>query len=330
MSKFGEYLEKYQPLVYRSFLNAFHSDRLPHAILLVGESGTPLKETALYLAKSIVCDEPSPLACESCRTCDRIAHGSYTDYSFLDGEANSIKKEDVQEIVNKFSMTPLESKGKMIYVIHLLENLNENTTNSILKFLEEPMPNTFAILTTENESKILPTIISRCEKMRMLLVDRKEVIAQALDLGVSLEDAEILAYFSSSPDTIRVESDEETYINTKTLFVETLNLLNRPRTAAIFAFENKILDSELDKRGARYYLDMLSIAFKDLVALRNKQPILLSQYAKLLEPLSASLPHIEDSLAEILRVRSELDLNINVSLILEHLIVFLTNMEVTR
>lgn len=330
MSKFGEYLEKYQPLVYRSFLNAFKADRLPHAILLVGESGTPLKETAIYLAKSIICDDPSPLACENCRTCLRMANQSYTDFSLLDGEASSIKKEDVQEIVEKFSRTPLETKGKMIYVIHLIENLNENTTNSILKFLEEPVPNTFAILTTENESKILPTIISRCEKMRMLLVDRKEVIQDALDLGVSREDAEILSFFSCSPDIIRTESEDETYLLTKTLFNESLNLLNRPRNAAIFAFENKILDSELDKRGARYFLDMLSLAFKDLVAIKKKQPILLSQYAKLLEPLSDTLLHIEESLAEILRVRSELDLNINVSLILEHIIVYLTNPEVTR
>lgn len=330
MSSFGEYLEKHQPLVYKSFLNAYHHDRLPHALLLVGESGTPLKETALYLAKSILCDDPSPLACEKCRSCERVAHGTYADFSFLDGEANSIKKEDVQEVVDKFSRTPIETKGKMIYVIHLVENLNENTINSILKFLEEPQPNTFAILTTQNESKILPTIISRCEKMRMLLVDKKEVIEESLALGVDRVDAEILSYFSSSPELIQIEAENEDYIYAKSLFAETLNLLNRPRNAAIFAFESKIIDSEPDKRAAKYYLDMLSVAFKDLVAIRNKQPILFSQYATLLEPLSTSLPHIEESLAEILRVRSELDLNINVTLILEHVAVYLTQTEVTR
>ncbi len=56
--RFGDYLEKKQPLVYRTFANAIENKRLAHAYLLCGESGTPLLETAKYMAKSLICDHP--------------------------------------------------------------------------------------------------------------------------------------------------------------------------------------------------------------------------------------------------------------------------------
>ena len=74
-------------------------------------AGVPLKEAALFLAKSILCSNPSPLADEECRYCKRIEHGTYADFFMLGGEAESIKKDDVQEIVAGFSKTPLEEKG---------------------------------------------------------------------------------------------------------------------------------------------------------------------------------------------------------------------------
>ena len=68
----GKYLEENQPIIYKTFVNAFKNHTLSHAYLLVGNPGTPLYEVAQYLAKSILCDDPSPLACNNCITCMRI------------------------------------------------------------------------------------------------------------------------------------------------------------------------------------------------------------------------------------------------------------------
>lgn len=151
---FLEYLEEKQPLVWKTFSHALTTHRLAHAYLLSGEAGAPLKETALFLAKSILCDHPTPMADETCLTCTRIDHRTYSDFIFLDGEADSIKKDDVQEVLGDFSKTPLESKGIMVYIIHLVENMTVEAVNSLLKFLEEPSKNTYAILTTENEARL--------------------------------------------------------------------------------------------------------------------------------------------------------------------------------
>ena len=161
--RFQDYLQTYQPLVFQTFKNALESGRISHAYLLSGEKGVPLLETATYLAKSLLCEHPNPLACDECLSCKRISHHTYTDFILLDGKEGQIKKGDVQEIVGDFSKTPLEAKGIMIYIINLVENMNVQAINSLLKFLEEPPANTYAFLTTENETKVLPTILSRCE-----------------------------------------------------------------------------------------------------------------------------------------------------------------------
>ena len=68
----NNYLKNRQPIIYKTFTNALNKKTLSHAYLLVGQKGSPLLEVAKYLASSILCDNPSPLACGACITCNRI------------------------------------------------------------------------------------------------------------------------------------------------------------------------------------------------------------------------------------------------------------------
>ena len=180
-----KYLQEYQPVIYKTFVNALESNKLSHAYLLSGSVGMPLKDVALYLAKSLICDNPHPLACNECITCMRVDEGNYADVMvFGDGNAK-IKKGDIEKITSTFDKTALEEKGVMIYVLHLVETMTAVAVNSLLKFLEEPGKNIYAFLTTENESKLLPTIISRTQVLRFREIDRDKVIKDAENMGFS-------------------------------------------------------------------------------------------------------------------------------------------------
>lgn len=189
------YLKKYQPVVYKTFVNAIESNHLSHAYLLTGSPGMRLKDAAMYLAKSLLCENRNPLACSNCITCLRIDEGNYADVIVVDGDLNKIKKSDVSRITQSFDKTALEEKGIMIYVIHLVEKMTPIAINSLLKFLEEPGNNVYAFLTTENESKVLPTIISRSQVLRFKSIPRDDVIEDAIKEGVLQEDAELLSFF---------------------------------------------------------------------------------------------------------------------------------------
>ena len=319
------YLKLHQPIIYQTFVNSIKAKHLSHAYLISGNPGTPLLEVAKHFAKSILCDDPSPLACNSCITCLRIDDDNYPDFIVIDGSKGKIKKEEVGSIESQFEKTAFETKGIMVYILHLVENMTVEAINSILKFLEEPGNEIYAFLTTNNESGILPTILSRCQILRLKQIDRSEVIQGAIDLGVEPKDAELLSYFYNDSELIQetLENGEtvDIYQDAKKALEELLDSLrNEDYRASIFYAQTYIVPQIKSLPEARFFFDMLSQVFEDILNIKhNKEPILKS-YDTILHELADKLPHIEESLLEILKDRNLLNLNVNVSLLVDNLI----------
>lgn len=321
----GKYLKENQPIIFNTFVNSLNSNKLSHAYLLVGNPGTPLKETAIYLAKSIVCESPDPLACNNCIYCVRMDHNNYPDFMVFDGSKESIKKEYVRTIESQFERTPVERKGVMIYVIHLIENMTIEAVNSILKFLEEPRPNVYAFLTTNNENSILPTILSRCQVLHLKLVDRDRVINEALEYNVNRDDAELLSYFYNDAelifDYLRDEDASVPYLQSKEAINDLLEALDKDDDReAIFYTQTTIAPLVNKKESLRFFLDMLAQFFEDLINIQNNNHIRLTSYATILNSLAGKLHHVQESLLEIQKQRNLVNLNLNIPLQLDHLI----------
>ncbi len=321
----AKYLENKQPIIYRTFVRSLQNKHLSHAYLISGNPGTPLLEVAKYLAKSILCDSPDPLACNNCITCLRIDDNNYPDFIVLDGSKKNIKKEEVGNIETQFEKTAFEAKGKMIYILHLVENMSVEAINSILKFLEEPGSEIYAFLTTNNENNVLPTIISRCQLLRLKLVDRKEVINEAISLNVPEEDAELLSYFYNDGeliyDVLNDKEEKENYDDAKNAFVEFLKALNdKDNKKAIFYSQKSIIPLVKTKESARFFLDMLVEAFGDLLNIQHGKSPILKSYDTILQELARKLSHIDESLIEILKDRNLINLNVNISLLMDHLV----------
>ena len=320
-----KYLERFQPVIYKTFKNSLENEKLSHAYLLSGNPGTPLLEVAKFLAKSILCDDPSPLACNNCITCLRVDDENYPDFIVFDGSKSSIKKEEVASVEEQFEKTAFESKGIMIYVLHLIENMTEQAINSILKFLEEPGKNVYAFLTTNNENSILPTIISRCQVLHLKLVDRNIVIRDAMDEGVSKEDAELLSYFYNDGELISEiledEDERDAYESAKEATLKFLEELGKDDPRELVYFEqNALVPLVKTKESARFFLDMLTQAFKDILSIQNGDYPILKSYDTILQELAGKLTNVEEILIEILKNRNLINLNVNISLLLDHLV----------
>ena len=102
------YLQYKQPIIYRTFVRALENNHLSHAYLISGNPGTPLFEVAKFLAKSILCDDPDPLACNNCITCLRIDDNNYPDFIVFDGSESTIKKDEVTSIETQFDKKAFE------------------------------------------------------------------------------------------------------------------------------------------------------------------------------------------------------------------------------
>ena len=319
------YLKQHQPIIYKTFVNSLKTDRLSHAYLLSGNPGTPLLEIAKYLAKSILCDDPSPLACNSCITCLRVDDDNYPDLFLFDGSKSTILKENVTTIENAFDKKAFESKGIRIYILHLIENMKVEAINAILKFLEEPGSQIYAFLTTNNENAVLPTILSRCQILKLKLTERHQVIKDALSYGVSENDAELLSYFYNCGeliyDVLQNEDEKEDYETSKNMFesfIESLKEKDYPK--AIDVAEKNINPKMKTKETMRLFLDMLIQTFEDLLNIQNHCDIYLKSYEETLKVLANSLPHVQETLIELLKNRSLINANVSTQLMCDHIV----------
>ena len=319
-----EYLSKYQPTIYQTFVNALSNEKLSHAYLISGNPGMPLKEVALFLAKSILCDSPNPLACDACITCARIDEGNYPDVMIFDGEKSRIKKGDIEQIITNFDKSALESKGIMIYILHLVETMTPIAVNSLLKFLEEPGKNVFAFLTTENEAKVLPTIISRTQVFRLKAINVQKVIKDAVSAGIFEEDAELLSIFYNDPESIKTNIENENFVVAKQALNDQLNALLMSRDDAIFTCQKLVGPKLKTNEATRMYLKLLSQVFLDLNNLAVNGEVIFSCYANIYEGLLGKLKNLDKSLLVVMSSLKKLELNVNVPLLLDHIIFEIT------
>ena len=327
-----KYLKKYQPVIYQTFLNALQKDQLSHAYLISGSNGAPLMDVASFFAKSILCDDPSPMACNSCIACLRVDDGNYPDFFVFDGSKTTIKKDDVDTIETAFEKKAFENKGIRVYILHLIENMTVQAINSILKFLEEPGSKVYAFLTTNNENSILPTIISRCQVLRLRLIDKQIVIQDAIDNGVEKKDAELLSYFYNDGELIKEILDDKAsnnaFFTAKECFEDILGVMDEgDKSDIIYRSQSNIVNKVKTKESCRYFINMLVMAFEDMINIKNQKEAFLESYATILANLSQKLSHLDESLIELLKCSSVVNTNVNIALLIDHLFNIITSEE---
>ena len=318
------YLKTYQPVIYQTFLNSLQKDQLSHAYLIAGNNGAPLLDVATFFAKSILCDDPSPLACNSCITCLRVDDGNYPDFFVFDGSKATIKKEAVTTIESAFEKKAFENKGIRVYILHLIENMTTEAINSILKFLEEPGQKVYAFLTTNNENLVLPTIISRCQMLRLKLIDKQIVIKTAVEEGVDKKDAELLSYFYNDGELIKEIIDDqesnEAFFAAKNCFEEVIQALAEgDANDIIYHSQSNVVNKIKTKESCRYFINMLVMAFEDMISVKNQKSVFLESYATIIETLAGKLSHLDESLIELLKCSGVINVNVNIPLLIDHL-----------
>ena len=312
-------IKQTQPVVYQTLVNAFNNSKINHAFLLSGQKGSLLKETALYLAQSLVCENPQPLACEECISCLRISNQSYADFLMVDGTAGTIKKEEIEQIQSSFSKSGVEVKGLKIYIIHLLEKATASAVNSLLKFLEEPYDDVIAILTTENQALILDTIVSRCQVLRIKTYSKDYLVQELANNGLSEEDTNILVNkYSDLPQILDVLNNTE-YQAVKNLAITTfehmINGLNRLNYHVI----KEVMPQLKDRQNVSLFLDLLETIIADVIRLKVDEKILFSSQKQLLEIASKSSHNLELYKQLIILAQGSMSFNLNTNLMIDSL-----------
>ncbi|MFA6667153.1 MAG: DNA polymerase III subunit [Bacilli bacterium] len=313
------YLKNEQPIAYQTFLNSFKNNRVFHAYLLSGEIGTPLLDIAKFIAKSLLCLSPNPFACDKCNNCKRVDDETYGDLIIIDGKRNNIYKEDIQKIETEFSKTSLERKGIKVYIINLVENMMPDSVNALLKFLEEPSESTYAILTTENEFRVLPTILSRTQIIHLNLIDKATLIQFSAQDGVKKEDAELLCNFYNDAASIKTEAIDPDFLSSKEMVTNIFSKIDNANDLR-FYIENDVCSKLNSKPAIRFFFDMLIFFFKESYVYSIEKKSIFESYIPTFNKIIKRYKDLDIKVIKLMDLRNELNFNINNDLLIMHVL----------
>jgi len=180
-----------QEQVTQTLLNALASERVSHAYLFCGPRGTGKTSTGRILAKAINCltSQGKGEPCNACPICQSITEGGALDVIEIDAASNT-GVEDIRSLREKVNYAPNQARYK-VYIIDEVHMLSTSAANALLKTLEEPPPHAIFVLATTEAHKLLPTIMSRCQRFDFRRISQADMVAK-LDQICSAEGIHIV------------------------------------------------------------------------------------------------------------------------------------------
>lgn len=189
-------------------------ESLRHAYLITGPSGIGRRTLAIRLAQAVNCQSQiAPgVPCSNCRPCKQVEAGQHIDLMVIQAEkeGGTLKVEQVREVQKFLSLKPYQSAYKVVIFLRF-EEANPNAANALLKTLEEAPSYGLLILTANNAEQLLPTIVSRCEIIRLRPVGVEAVETFLAARGLEAEKARLLAHLSDGRPgyALRLADDEK-------------------------------------------------------------------------------------------------------------------------
>lgn len=253
--------------------NIIKNEKIGHAYLFTGSEGIGKKLTAIAFSKAVNCDSLSEDfdPCNECPSCLKIDNSTHSDFQIISSENSVITINQIQNIKNIIYLQPLEGRKK-IFLIDDAHKMTVEASNALLKILEEPPAFAVLILITDTPDNILPTIISRCNRVSFFPINResqKEVLINMhQDLDKRLLEEIILFSSGSFGKAIELIGDLSA-IKEKNNFLEWLIDTNPEQMVnKLFSSSEKeltgILNSFLD------FTEVMVLWFRDILFFQLK------------------------------------------------------------
>ena len=293
-----------------------------HAYLLTGPQGVGRRTLALRLAQALNCPQPvSPgQPCLKCSTCQRIQKMAYTDLSLVqaEGAGGTLKVEQVRELQHALSLAPYEGRYRVALLLRF-EEAHPSAANALLKTLEEPSPQVVLVLTAESAESLLPTIVSRCEVLRLRplgVEDLKTGLQQSY--GLEVEKAELLAHLSAGRPGVALRLHEKPdEMERRQEWLDDLYRLIASNRVKRFAYIEPLAKKEEKEKLYNILLTWLSFSRDVLMAVAGAEAAVVNlDWEPEIKDIASRLdvPSARGMVSAIERTLDQLDRNINTRL----------------
>lgn len=310
------------------------ANTVAHAYLLVGPCHVGKRTLALNLAQALNCNAPQP-PCGNCRSCHRILEGKHSDVIPIGLDSKTeIGIDDIRELQRSASLPPYEGKWK-VFIIGDAEYLSNEAANSLLKILEEPPPRVVWLLLDAEEGRLLPTIVSRCQRLELKPMPLEQVQRTLVDShDADSAKAELLARLSHGClgwALSALEDDE--LLNQRSQRIAKLSSMLAASLEQRFANAQELATQfSRNRRVAKEVIEVWVSWWRDLMLIKSgcQEDIINIDYEETLgkQAKVLSLNQIKDFLANLCLVREEISKNVNSRLAFESLMLNMPREEI--
>lgn len=221
-----------------------------HAYLFSGPPGIGRRTLALRFAQALNCEQPigAGIPCGTCRDCKQTNEMRHPDMLVVQSEddehnpkeGGTLKVDQIREARRALTLKPYQARYRVAIFLRFQE-ANDSAANALLKTLEEAPAHALLLLTADNPEQLLPTIVSRCEILRLRPLPLGSVEADLIERGVDAERARLLAHLSGGrPGYARRLAGDETLLEQRAERLNDLQTLLPASRVAKFAYAEKL------------------------------------------------------------------------------------------
>lgn len=237
--------------------------KIANSYLFEGIEGCGKKLIALAFIEAVFCGGSE--GCGNCPSCRKIAAIQHPDLHLLEPDGLFIKIDQIRELQRELSLRPFEAPKKAC-IIDGADRLNPAAGNALLKTLEEPPGNALMILITANPDGVLPTVLSRCQRLHFAALSEATIETLLRERGKEPEAARIVASLASGSMATALRIGEEAALQVRKSFLERVGTLSLGEITPLSNFAEELAS---DKENALELLGLLTSFFRDALLVRS-------------------------------------------------------------
>lgn len=303
-----------------SLIKSINNNQVSHCYIFEGPRGMGKFKLALIFAQSLLCLNFREEPCNICNSCIKANSLNHPDLHIINEDEKSIKREDIDDLINSIYKKPYESKRK-VYIIKDAHLMTVQAANTFLKTLEEPPRDTVMILLTVNSSLLLPTIVSRCQEVKFRNISKETIISHLKEFNSDIDAIELAANYSSGNlnKAINIISGNDDILQKREEIIKIFDKIISSDSEIIYELEN-YFDEQKDNIDT--IIEIMIMWIRDVMFVYNNMDTLVinKDYIELLKTHGKNIRMNSDIIEFMQNVSDNIKSNVSYRLAVDNML----------